>query len=139
MGIAIKNSKWVFITISHRDSTTTSNNSLGSIITNSQKAFTTTSNRDFTTTNNKVFIMTSRSGSKGASQERVWRGMEEGQIRVKSDGRRHRPSVKTAHGALCGEQARTGPAREPRHRTGCRRTHVLRGGRNLHEREQPRP
>merc|ERR1711920_314035 len=129
----------VFITISHRDSTTTSNNSLGSIITNSQKAFTTTSNRDFTTTNNKVFIMTSKIRQQRRQPRKGLARLEEGQVCVKSDGRRHRPSVKTAHGALCGKQARTGPTREPRHRTGCRRTHVLRGGRNLHEREQPRP
>merc|ERR1712174_70058 len=46
---AIKNSKWVFITISHKDSIITSNN----------KAFTTTNNRDFTTTSNRAFTMTS--------------------------------------------------------------------------------
>merc|ERR1712025_1437299 len=108
MGIAIKNSKWVFITISHRD---------------------------FTTTNNKAFTMTSAMRRQGGGQERFRRGVEERQVCVESDGCRHRPRVKTAHGALCGEQARTRPAREPRHRTSRRRTHVLRGGRNLHERE----
>merc|ERR1712083_419099 len=95
---AIKNSKWVFITISHRDSTTTSNNSLGSIITNSQKAFTTTSNRDFTTTNNKVFIMTSKIRQQRRQPRKGLARRGRRQVRVKSDGRRHRPSVKTAHG-----------------------------------------
>merc|ERR1712130_540688 len=47
---AIKNSKWVFITISHKDSTITTNNN---------RDFTTTNSPDFTTTNNKVFIMIS--------------------------------------------------------------------------------